>query len=100
LGPIQSTIGVSSLVRFGQVPAKIPDSLIGGLRVREDCDGIEETPAKGFKSGDKVRIAEGIMEGFGTIFQCRKTNERVILLLKIAENTEKVELESNLIEPT
>ncbi len=99
-GPIRSTIGVSSLVRFGQVPAKIPDSLIEGLRIREDSDGIQEIPEQGFKPGDKVRIAEGIMEGFEAIFQCKKSDERVILLLKIAENIAKVELESNQIEPT
>jgi len=99
-GPIRSTIGVSSLVRFGQVPAKIPDSLIEGLRAREDSEGIQEIPEKGFKPGDKVRIAEGIMEGFEAIFQCQKSDERVILLLKIAENIAKVELELNQIEPT
>ena len=99
-GPIRSTIGVSSLVRFGQVPAQIPVSLIEGLREREDSDGIQELPEQGFKIGDKVRIAEGVMEGFEAIFQCRKSNERVILLLKIAENTAKIEIESNQIEPT
>ena len=99
-GPIRSTIGVSSLVRFGQVPAKIPDNLIEGLRIREDSDGIQKIPEQGFKPGDKVRIAEGIMEGFEAIFQCKKSDERVILLLKIAENIAKVELKSNQIEPT
>ncbi len=99
-GPIRSTIGVSSLVRFGQIPAIIPDSLIEGLRVREDGEGIQEIPERGFKPGDQVRIAEGVMEGFEAIFQCRKSSERVILLLKIAENTAKIEIESNQIEPT
>ncbi len=99
-GPIRSTIGVSSLVRFGQIPAIIPDSLIEGLRVREDGEGIQEIPERGFKPGDQVRIAEGVMEGFEAIFQCQKSSERVILLLKIAENTAKIEIESNQIEPT
>ena len=99
-GPIRSTIGVSSLVRFGQLPAKITDSLIEGLRLREDSEGIQEIPERGFKLGDKVRIAEGVMEGFEAIFQCQKSNERVILLLKIAENTAKIEIESSQIEPT
>ena len=99
-GPIRSTIGVSSLVRFGQIPAQIPVSLIKSLREREDSDGIQELPEQRFKFGDKVRIAEGVMEGFEAIFQCHKSNERVILLLKIAENTAKIEIESNQIEPT
>ena len=99
-GPIRSTIGVFTLVRFGQIPAKIPDSLIEGLRAREDSEGIQEIPERGFKPGDKVRIAEGIMEGFEAIFQCQKSNDRVILLLKIAENTAKIEIESSQIEPS
>ena len=40
------------------------------------------------------------MEGFEAIFQGQKGNERAILLLKIAENTAKIEIESNQIEPT
>ncbi len=99
-GPIRSTIGVSALVRFGQIPAKIPDNLIQGLRAREDSDGIQEIPEQGFKPGDKVRIAEGIMEGFEAIFQSHKSHERVILLLKIAENTAKIEIEVHQIEST
>ena len=99
-GPIRSTIGVSTLVRFGQVPAKIPDSLIEGLQVREDSDGIQEITERRFKPGDRVRIAEGIMEGFEALFQCQKSNDRVILLLKVAENTAKIEIEANQIEPT
>jgi len=99
-GPIRSTIGVSSLVRFGQVPAKIPDSLIQGLRLREDSDGIQEIPEREFKFGEKVRISEGIMEGFEAIFQCQKSNDRVILLLKLAENITRIDIESSQIEPT
>ena len=99
-GPIRSTIGVSSLVRFGQIPAQIPVSLIESLRERENSDGIQELPEQRFKFGDKVRIAEGVMEGFEAIFQCHKSNERVILLLKIAENMAKIEIESDHIEST
>ena len=40
------------------------------------------------------------MEGFEAIFQGQKGNEQVILLLKIAENTAKIEIKSNQIEPT
>ena len=75
-------------------------SLIEGLQRREDNDGILELPEQGFKFGDKVRIAEGIMEGFEAIFQCQKSNDLVILLLKIAENITRIDIESSQIEPT
>ena len=48
----------------------------------------------------KSRLSKVYKEGFEAIFQGQKGNDRVILLLKIAENTAKVELESNQIEPT
>lgn len=99
-GPIRSTIGVSSLVRFGQVPAKIPDSLIQGLRLREDSDGILIFQEKDHQKGDRVRIAEGPMQGYEGIFQCKSGKERVILLLQITEKAVNIELNASQIEVT
>lgn len=96
--PIRSTVGVSTLVRFGDMPAKIPDSLITELQVREDTDGIQILPDLEYRQGDRVRIAEGPMEGFEGVFQCRTGKERVLLLLEIAQKTVRIELESGQIE--
>ena len=96
--PIRSTIGVSTLVRFGDMPAKIPDSLIMKLQQREDADGIQIIPDQEYRQGTRVRIAEGPMEGFEGVFQCRTGKERVLLLLEIAQKSVKIEIESSKIE--
>src|SRR4030065_2468428 len=51
-GPIRSTLGVASLVRFGQEPACIPDELIDFLKTREGEAGLHESGDTGDKGGD------------------------------------------------
>lgn len=96
--PIRSTIGVSKMVRFGDVPAVIPDRLIAELHRREDVDGIQILPDLELQRGARVRIAEGLLEGYEGIFQCRTSKERVLLLLDIAQKSIKIEIESDQIE--
>ncbi len=78
--PIRSTIGVSSLVRFGQQPAAVPDDLIAKLRARENPEGLQEILVD-YRAGDHVRIHDGPMAGYEGIFIARNGEERVILLL-------------------
>ena len=98
-GPIRSTFGVSNLVRFGQLPARVPDYLISTIKVREDEAGLCILPEREYKKGDRVRIAEGPFEGYEATLYSRNSDDRIIVLLKIAENFVKVKLEQSLIEP-
>jgi len=96
--PIRSTIGVSVLVKFGEVPAKLPNILIEKLRDREDDEGIQVLENTGFLKGDQARIAEGPFEGYEGIYQCKTGKDRVILLLKIAQKAVNIELSAEQIE--
>jgi transcriptional antiterminator RfaH len=98
-GPIRSSIGVSSLIRFGIEPARIPQTLIDALRARENSEGIHELPVKDFEQGQKVVISEGPFEGYEALFTSHEGNERVSLLLKIAGKGIKIQLKQSLIEP-
>ena len=82
-GPIRSTLGVASLVRFGQEPARIPDELIDFLRAREGEAGLHEWAEQEFRSGDRVRVAEGALLGYEGILLARTSRERVVVLLDI-----------------
>src|SRR5690606_32732141 len=55
---INSTIGVSGLVSFGDgVPTPVPSGIVEQLRERESDEGlIAFDPAARFKPGDRVRI--------------------------------------------
>ena len=93
--PIRSTIGVATLVKFGQVPACVSKKLISVLKERENSDGIHEITKNHFTAGDTVRIAEGPMEGFEGIFQCNTGRERSVLLIELIQKQIRVEIETN-----
>ncbi len=98
-GPIRSTIGVSALVRFGVNAAKVPNTLINKLKESENSEGIHELITKDLAPGDGLLIVEGPFEGYEATLFSSKNDERIVVLLKIAEKHVKVTLEQSLIEP-
>ncbi len=98
-GPIRSTLGVANLVRFGDMPARIPDDLVELLRRREDASGVQDLPPPEFRTGDRVRVAEGALAGYEGIFQASSGNERVVILLDVVGQSTRVQLPTGHIEP-
>lgn len=92
-GPIRSTRGVITMVRFGGLPARIPDTLVNALRENEiasssQCgDAIPE-----FKSGSVVRVVEGAFAGYEGIFEAQSGAKRASILLTIADKFTRVNL--------
>lgn len=96
--PIRSTIGVSNLVKFGDSAIQVPDSLISTLMRREDEHGVQKIQAKLLKKGEKIRVAEGPLEGYEGIFEAKSGKDRVVVLLKILEKQAKLEISQDKIE--
>ncbi|MCW8901333.1 MAG: transcription/translation regulatory transformer protein RfaH, partial [Gammaproteobacteria bacterium] len=90
--PIRSTIGVAGMVRFGGMPAQIPDSLIENLKNNEDEFGLQLIQKKELKPGDKVEIIDGPFEGYSAIYQKMKSTERISVLLDIVGKNTHVTL--------
>lgn len=90
--PIRSTIGVAGMVRFGGMPAQVPESLIDNLKNNEDDFGLQLTQKKELKQGDKVEIVDGPFEGYKAIYQKMKSTERVSVLLDIVGKNTQVTL--------
>lgn len=97
--PIRSTLGVVSLVRFGQLPAAVPDDLVGFLRGREGADGLHVLPIEGYKSGGRVRITAGGLTGYEGIFVASTGRQRVVVLLDILGKQTRTVVEAGAIEP-
>jgi len=97
--PVRSTLGVSKMVMFGQIPARVPDNLIEILKCRVDANGVQILPERKLNTGDHVRITEGPFEGYEAVIYAKTAGERTVLLLKAVENFLKVELDSHSIEP-
>lgn len=79
--PIRSTLGVSTLLMFGNEPARVASQLIDVLREREEL--IMTKPAALYQAGDKLQIAEGPFAGLDAVFQMTDGEARAIVLIDI-----------------
>lgn len=91
--PIRSTRGVSKLVRFGDLPLALPDGLVEALQVRESALNSPQAQAEAlFTPGQTVTITDGPLAGLAAVFDARDGDERVILLLKLLHQQQRVHL--------
>lgn len=98
-GPIRSTLGVVSLVRFAHQPAQVPDDLVAALRAREDTEGLVAVPRDVFKRGGRVRITDGSFMGYEGIFLAPTGRDRVVILLDIMGKLTRATVGTISIEP-
>ena len=81
---IRSTVGVSSLICFGDNPAAIPEDVITEIKARQDENGLVKTHAGcAFNSGDRVRIIDGPLNDLEGLFESPTDEERVTVLLNL-----------------
>lgn len=80
--PIRSTYGVSGMVYFGFQAAHLPDTLVESLQKRENDEGVLTMSVPELKHGDKVKIIDGVFEGYEGIFTAKSRKERVTILLE------------------
>ncbi len=99
-GPIRSTLGVASLVRFGKEPARVPDNLVHFLKESESQDGLHEWVKPTFREGDRVRVSEGAFQGYQGILLVSSSRERVVVLLDIAGRQVRTQARVVQIEPS
>lgn len=98
-GPIRSTLGVVSLVRFAYQPAQVPDNLIAALKEREGPEGIVLVAREVFRRGTRVRINDGKFAGYEGIFFARSGHGRVVILLDIMGKNARTTVDTLSIEP-
>jgi transcriptional antiterminator RfaH len=97
-GPIRSTLGVSSLVRFGGIPAAVPEGFVRMLQEREDEHGLQILPSNEPVVGEAVRIVDGVMRGYEGVLVARSGKERAVVLLELANKYVRVQLAAGQLE--
>jgi transcriptional antiterminator RfaH len=95
--PIRSTIGVSTLVRFGMLPVPVSNEIIETIRERENPEGLHQVDDE-IKSGDNVRVLDGPMMGLEGVFVAKTSEQRVMLLLELMGKTTRVQMDVDAIE--
>ena len=101
MGPVRSTVGVASIVRFGCDYALVPDEVMDQLRLRADPDtGLYRlaSPTQ-FAPGSTVRIVAGAFDGLEGVFQRKSGDERVVVLLKLLGRETSVRIPAEFLLP-
>jgi len=86
-------------VRFGGLPAKVPDNLLDTLRLQED-QRMEEVISEDFQVGDLVEVMDGVMAGYEGVFQERVSSKRAAILLNIVDHYTTVQVSIDGLEKT
>ena len=99
LGPVRSTRGVCSLVRFGTQLATMTEPMITAINRRCDPDtGLVQLEPAVVKLGDNVRVFDGPLAGLEGIFKERKGSERALLLMSFLGTESTVEVDAMLLQ--
>ena len=94
-GPIRSTIGVVSMVRFGGQPAIIPDEVIESIQNQEKSLISRSESYPSWKPGDKIEIIEGPFVGLNGIFEKENDEDRILILLEMLGRKNRVTVNAN-----
>jgi transcription antitermination factor NusG len=106
--PIERSLGVASVVKFGAAPAKVPDAEIAKLIARSDPDGVVRLAARpppgairpALALGSKVMIADGPLVGFDGLYAGMGAGDRELVLMNILGAQRPVEIAAGLIVPS
>jgi transcriptional antiterminator RfaH len=96
---IQSTVGITKLIRHGDLPAAVPEAIVSGLKCREDADGfvqLERQPR--FAPGDKIRVSNGAFCDCLGLYEAISGKDRSAILLDLLGRKVRVVLENDLID--
>ncbi len=98
---INRTPGVIRLLTWKEAPQTIPAAVIETLRARVDAiNGQGGLPSHPYRTGDRVLLIDGPLEGLEAVFQGPMTpSQRVTVLLTFLGQLQEVEVEVEHLEP-
>ena len=88
--PIRYTTGVSRLVSFGNVPAKVDDALVSAIQAQLQAQPLQQSH---FAPGEQLRINQGPFAGLEAIYQMADGIARVMVLIEIMSKQVQLSIE-------
>ena len=102
---LKRTMGVVSVVKTGETPARCPDNEIAALLARTDPDGIvrlapQSSPQpirRAFAAGEAVTVTGGAFRGFHGLHTGMSARDREVVLLDVLGGKRPVAIASGLV---
>jgi transcriptional antiterminator RfaH len=99
LGPVRSTRGVNTLVRFGVELARVPERVIAAIRNRCDPEtGLVRLNPVTVEPGARVRVYDGPLAGAEGLFESCSGERRALLLIEMMGRLTTVEVDRLLLQ--
>lgn len=89
--PVLSTVGIRSVVRFGENLGTVSDDFIQSLRSREQ-DGHIVTPAHNYRIGQRVQVNAGPFDGVVATILSMDEKQRLVVLMDIMQRGVRVKI--------
>ena len=80
--PVRSTLGVTTIVRFGGLPARVPPAVLEMLRAEEAARRETQVQPK-FQRGQVVQILTGPFSGLHAVFDMSDGEARAMVLIEL-----------------
>ena len=92
IAPVRSTLGVTTIVRFGQEPAVMrPETLMGIRDFETRQNQFPDEDISPFQRGRRVRVVDGPLTGFEGLIS-DVSRERVVVLMQLLGQDTRVSL--------
>lgn len=89
--PVLSTIGVRTVIRFGERLGWVDNEFINGLKQREN-DGLITRPINPFEVGQQVRVTSGPFDGVIATIVSMSEKDRLVVLMDLLSRKVQVHL--------
>jgi transcriptional antiterminator RfaH len=98
--PILSTIGIRTLVRFGDRLGVLPPRFVESLRSHESEGAVSIFyPPSSYVPGDRVRLCEGPFEGVIATVVAVEEHARLQILMQLLNRGVRVRVQANSVAP-
>lgn len=92
LAPIRSTLGVTTIVRFGHEPAQMSEQTLQSIRNFESQrNALRDADLHLLQPGERVKVAEGPLSGLEGLVSS-VSQQRIVVLLQLLGQETRVSL--------